>query len=174
LVSDYRYEVPYDFDPISVTGKLHPLTDELFIYLAKPIGSLDPDKEELITTFTMLPNKSRPNEKMEIKNAQSPDFVLFTCTSSTCKEEISIFLKGKVLIILAKRFVETEEDDEVVSNVLTNKRSINLPFPVTLSAFNLERNGEDGFTIKIMKPTSTVKPDAKTEIPIQIGSHYDD
>jgi len=170
LVSDYRYDVPYDFEPILVTSKLHPLTNELFLYLAKPAGSLDPNKEEVITSFTMGPNLKRPNEKMEMTNSQTPDYIQFNCKSSTSKEEITIMLKGKVMIILAKRFVIQQDEQGEFENVITSKRSVNIPFPVTLGQFNLVREGDDGFSIKILKPTSSVAPDQKVEIPIQKGT----
>jgi len=41
-----------------------------------------------------------------------------------------------------------------------------------MSAFSLVK-GEEEFTIKILKPTSSVSPDAKVEIPIQVGM-FDD
>jgi uncharacterized protein YkwD len=170
LVSDYRYEVPYDFEPILVTAKLHPLTNELFLYLAKPAGALDPNKEEVITSFTMGPNLKRTNDKMEMKNAQTPEYILFQCFASTCKEEISIMLKGKVMIILAKRFVLQQDEQGEYENVITSKRSVNIPFPVTLGQFNLLREGDDGFSIKIFRPTSSVSADQKVEIPIQKGN----
>jgi len=169
LVSDFRYDVPYDFDPISVTGKLHPLTDEFFLYMAKPAGSLDPNKEEHITTFTMEPNASSPHEKMDMKNAQAPDYIEFICSTSKSKEEITILLKGKTMILIAKRFVVQQDEEGEFTNVVTSKRSVNLPFPVTLSAFSLHQKGNEGFSIRIMKPTSSVKPDEKVEIPIQVG-----
>jgi len=169
LVSDFRYDVPYDFEPISVTAKLHPLTDELFLYLAKPAGSLDPNKEETITTFTMGPNPKSSFEKMDMKNAATPDYIEFVCSTSTSKEEITILLKGKTMILLAKRFVIQQDEEGEFTNVVTSKRSVNLPFPVTLSAFSLNKKGDEGFSIRIMKPTSSVKPDEKVEIPIQIG-----
>jgi uncharacterized protein YkwD len=169
LVSDYRYDIPYEFDPISVTAKLNPVTDELSIYLAKPEGALDPNKEVEITSFAMGPNLSRPNEKMDMKSSQSADFVEFKCFSSTSKEEITVLLQGQAMILLAKRHVLAQDEQGEYTNVVTSKRSVKLPFPVSLSAFQLQRQGDEGFTIKIMKPTSSIPPDAKVEIPIQHG-----
>jgi len=36
FISDYRYDIPYDFDPISVTCNFNPFTSDIFLYLAKP------------------------------------------------------------------------------------------------------------------------------------------
>jgi hypothetical protein len=170
LVSDYRYDVPYDFEPISVTAKLHPLSDELFLYLEKPAGSLDPNKEEKITEFTMAANLKSKFEKMDMKNTQNDEAILFTCLSSTCKEDIQVLLKGKTMILVAKRYVVQQDEEGEFENILTSKRSVNLPFPVTRAAFNLTRDGNEGFSIKILRPTSSVAPDAKVEIPIQVGN----
>jgi len=172
LTSDYRWDIPYDFEPISVTAKIHPLTDELFLYLSKPIGTLDPNQEVQITSFTIGPNPKRPNNKMDMKNTQNNDSVLFQCFSSTCREDITVFLKGKALIIAAKRYEVGQDEEGEFTNVTTSKKTVNLPFPVTLAAFSLVK-GEEEFTIKILKPTSSVAPDARIEIPIQVG-HFDD
>jgi hypothetical protein len=168
LTSDYRWDIPYDFEPISVTSKIHPLTDELFLYLAKPIGSLDPEQEVKITSFTIGPNPKRSNNKMDMKSNQNADAVLFQCFSSTCREDITVFLKGKSLILTAKRYEVGQDEEGEFTNITTSKRTVNLPFPVTMSAFSLVK-GEEEFTIKILKPTSSVSPDATVEIPIQVG-----
>src|SRR5690348_6102986 len=76
LVSDYRWTVPYDFEAISVVAKMHPLSDEVFLYLAKPIGSLDPDREIEVTSFTIGPNLKSPHSKMDMKNSVTQDYVL--------------------------------------------------------------------------------------------------
>jgi len=169
LVSDYRYDIPYEFDPISVTAKLNPITDELYLHLAKPEGALDPTKEITITTFSMGPNLSRPNDKMEMKSSQNADFVQFQCFSSTSKEEITVLLQGQQMTLLAKREVVAQDEQGEYTTIATSKKAVKLPFPVSLSAFQLERKGDEGFSIKIMKPTSSIPPDAKIEIPIQHG-----
>jgi hypothetical protein len=170
LVSDYRYNVPYDFDPISVSAKRHPLTDELFIYLSKPIGTLDPNKEEKITEFTMGPLASSPHDKMDMKNAQTADYILFNCFTSKCKEDVTILLKGKAMIIATQRYVVGEDEESEFTKTISAKRTVNLPFPVSLSAFSLVKDGNEGFSIKILKPTSTVSPDAQVEVPILVGT----
>jgi len=170
LVSDYRWTVPYDFEPISVLSKMHPLSNEVFLYLSKPLGSLDPDKEIEVTSFTMGPNLKRPNNKMDMKNSMTQDYVLFQCFSSTCKEDVSVCLKGKTLIIGTKRYEVGQDDEGEFTNISNAKKSVNLPFPVTLSAFSLTSQGDEGFTIKILKPTTKVESSAPIEIPIQIGT----
>jgi len=169
LISDYRYDIPYDFEPISVTCKFHPLTSEVFLYLAKPPGTLDPDKEYEVTSFTMPANLKRPNNKMEMKNTQSTDHVIFQCISSTSKEDITILLKGKQLIIVSKRYEVIVDEEGEATNVVSSKKTVTLPFPVSLDKFSLVSQGDEGFSVKIAKPTSSVAPDAKVEIPIQHG-----
>jgi len=172
LVSDYRYDIPYEYDPISVTAKHNPISDELYLHLAKPEGALDPTKEINITTFTMGPNLSRPNDKMDMKSSQNADFVQFQCLTSTSKEEITVLLQGQLMTLLAKREVIAQDEQGEYTTVATSKKAVKLPFPVSLSAFQLERKGDEGFTIKIMKPTSSIPPDAKIEIPIQHGFFF--
>jgi len=170
LISDYRYDIPYDFEPISVTCKFHPLTSEVFLYLAKPPGTLAADKEYPLTSFTMPANLKRPNNKMEMKSSQTPDYVLVQCISSTSKEEVTIILKGKQLIIISKRTEVVVDEEGEGTKIVSSTKTITLPFPVTsLDKFSLVSQGDEGFSVKVARPTSTVAPDAKVEIPIQVG-----
>jgi len=169
LVSDYRWTVPYDFEAISVVAKMHPLSNEVNLYLSKPIGTLDPDREIEITSFTMGPNLKRPNNKMDMKNSQTQEFVLFQCFASTCKEDVVVSLKGKTLIITTKRYEVGQDEEGDFTNITSAKKSVNLPFPVTLSAFSLTSQGDEGFTIKILRPTVKVESKDPIEIPIQKG-----
>lgn len=42
--SHFRYEVPFDFDPITVLAKFNEINNDFAIYLTKPAGALDPNK----------------------------------------------------------------------------------------------------------------------------------
>jgi hypothetical protein len=168
LTSHFRFDVPFDFEPITVLARQN-LNQELFLYIAKPAGTPDPNQEIVITNFTLPPDPSRPNDKMDLKIQENQDFFLFSATPGKNKEEITIKLKGKSLTFDCKRTVIGVDEEGEFEKVVTAQRTINLPVPVPLRAFNLVSQGKDGFQLKITKPTSSTKPGETVEIPIQEG-----
>jgi len=166
-VSNYRTDVPFDFEPVTVIAKLADDTS-FHIFIPKPAGSLNPNEVVVITQFSMGPIASKPNDKMTLAMEELPENYAFRCGASSCKEDITLKIQGKVLMFEAKRYVKGVDDQGEFEKVVTSTRKVSLPIPVGLSAFRIERDA-DGFSVKVIKPTSSVDPNAKIELPIQEG-----
>jgi len=95
MVSHFRYNVPFDFDPITVIAKFNSLNSDLSFFLTKPAGALDPNKEVVLTTYSLGPTKGRKNDKMDFKATENTELWQFNCTSSSCLEDLTIKLKGR-------------------------------------------------------------------------------
>jgi len=166
--SNYRTDVPFDFEPVTVIAK-HDDDTNLKIFLPRPLGALGANDIAVITQFSMGPIASKANDKMTMAMGENTEAFVFTCGASNCKEDITVKIQGKVLMFEAKRYVVGVDDQGEFTKVVTSTRKVNLPIPVGLSAFRVQREA-DGFVLKVIKPTSSVDPTAKIEIPIQEGS----
>lgn len=169
LTSHFRYLVPFDFDPITVLAKFNELNNDMSFYITKPAGALDPEKEVTLATYELGPTKGAKNEKMDFVSSETDDYWLFEGKSSSSTEVLTIKLKGKALTFITDRTVIGVDEEGEYETTATSKKTISLPFQVPLGSFSLSPNGKLGFTLKVLKPTSKVSPDAQVEIPVTEG-----
>jgi len=169
LVSHFRWNVPFDFEPITVIAKFNSLNTDMNFFITKPLGTIDPNTEVKLTSYILGPTKGRANDKMDFKNSDVGDYWLFQCTSSSCKEELTIKLKGKTLTFENQRTIIAVDEEGEYETVSTSTRTINLPYQVPIAAFSLDGQGLEGFTLKVTKPTSNTDPNARIEIPVREG-----
>eukprot|EP01098_Paradermamoeba_levis_P013449 TRINITY_DN612_c0_g1_i1.p1 TRINITY_DN612_c0_g1~~TRINITY_DN612_c0_g1_i1.p1 ORF type:complete len:294 (-),score=121.99 TRINITY_DN612_c0_g1_i1:43-819(-) len=162
LVSHYKWQVPFDFDPISATGIIN-AKGEFSIYLNKPpTGGLDPNVAHEVTKINLLALSSSDSETLELKMKQNKDYILIEITPGQSAEEVTFTIKNNVLGLICKREVIGVDEEGEYKETLTEERTIKLPFPVPLASFFLETRAatEDlpaGYTLKVAKPTT--KPD---------------
>eukprot|EP01097_Dermamoeba_algensis_P003704 TRINITY_DN2536_c0_g1_i3.p1 TRINITY_DN2536_c0_g1~~TRINITY_DN2536_c0_g1_i3.p1 ORF type:complete len:483 (+),score=158.04 TRINITY_DN2536_c0_g1_i3:3167-4615(+) len=163
VVSHFRWQIPFDFDPITCTGLLKP-NGHFFISLRRPT-TLDPNVPHEVTRFRTSAKADAEDEILDLKMKQNNTHILIDITPGTISEDVQVTIQNNILGLNCEREVTGEDEEGEYKQKLTEERSVKLPFPVGLSSFSLEPKEDNTFILKIAKPQT--KPDQQNvEIPV--------